>query len=101
VSLPHATFALVIRDGIVVDAPPISRHSIGRPALAVLDYYRRRGALVRSLPDPEVSPMATPKYGPTPAPMPAGMDHVMPGATATPATKHKPVTMPHPMTGKK
>lgn len=33
----------------------------------------------------------------TPTPMPGGMDHVMPAGVATPATKHPPVAMPHPL----
>lgn len=52
VSLPFATFALVVRDGLVVDAAPIARWSIGRRELDVADYYRRRGAIFQPLPDP-------------------------------------------------
>ncbi len=44
VSLPRATFALIVRDGLVVDAAPIARWSIGRREREVADYYRRRGA---------------------------------------------------------
>ncbi len=43
-SLPRATFALIVRDGLVVDAAPIARWSIGRREREVADYYRRRGA---------------------------------------------------------
>lgn len=32
-----------------------------------------------------------------PAPMPGGMDHVMPTGGATAAEKHPPVDMPHPL----
>ncbi|WP_158230692.1 hypothetical protein [Frankia sp. CcI49] len=46
VLLPYATFGLVVRDGLVVLAPPISRRSLGRPAREVWDYYARRGRVV-------------------------------------------------------
>lgn len=32
VLLSYATFGLIVRDGRVVDGPPISRRSVGRPA---------------------------------------------------------------------
>lgn len=44
VSLPWATFAIVVSGGVVVDAAPIARKSIGRPEREVADYYRSRGA---------------------------------------------------------
>lgn len=44
VSLPHATFAVVTRDGRVVDAAPIARWTIGKPERQVADYFRRKGA---------------------------------------------------------
>jgi len=50
VSLPYATFALAARDGLVVDAAPIARWSIGKPEQQVADYYRRKGAEFRPLP---------------------------------------------------
>lgn len=46
VLLPHAVFGLVVRDGAVVLAPPISRRSLGRPARQVWDYYARRGRVL-------------------------------------------------------
>ncbi|MEX5635758.1 hypothetical protein [Parafrankia sp. FMc2] len=46
VLLRHATFGLVVRDGRIVLAPPISRRSLGRPARAVWDYYAQRGRVV-------------------------------------------------------
>lgn len=51
-SLPHATFALVVRDGLVVEAAPITRWCIGRRERDVADYYRRRGAVFVPLSDP-------------------------------------------------
>lgn len=51
VSLPHATFGLVIGDDDVVrDAPPIARWALGHRKQAVLDYLEHRGADVRFLP---------------------------------------------------
>ncbi|MFF0864139.1 hypothetical protein ACFYUV_20440 [Nonomuraea sp. NPDC003560] len=44
VSLAYATFAIVVRDGRVVDAAPIARWAIGKPEQRVADYYRRKGA---------------------------------------------------------
>ncbi|MDH2424768.1 hypothetical protein [Sphaerisporangium sp. TRM90804] len=52
VSLPWATFAVVVADGLVVDAAPIARWSIGRRERDVADHYRRRGAVFVPLPDP-------------------------------------------------
>ncbi len=46
VLLPHAVFGLVVRDGVVVLAPPISKRSLGRPARQVWGYYARRGRVV-------------------------------------------------------
>lgn len=51
VSLPHATFALAVRGGVVVDGPPIARWTVGRDAAGVLAYFARRpGATVTRLP---------------------------------------------------
>jgi hypothetical protein len=50
VSLPYATFALVVAGGRVVDAAPIARKSIGHDERQVADYYRRRGAIFQPLP---------------------------------------------------
>jgi hypothetical protein len=50
VSLPYATFALVVSGGRVVDAAPIARKSIGRDERQVAAYYRRRGASFAPLP---------------------------------------------------
>ena len=54
VSLPHATFALAVRDGHVVDAAPIARWAIGKDERYVADYYRRRGARFERIGDVEV-----------------------------------------------
>ncbi|WP_187414211.1 hypothetical protein [Nonomuraea sp. PA05] len=50
VSLTYATFAVVVRDGRVVDAAPIARWSIGKPEQRVADYYKRKGAEFVPLP---------------------------------------------------
>lgn len=51
VSLSHATFALVVSDGRVVDAAPIARWCVGRREREVAEYFRRRGARFEPLPD--------------------------------------------------
>lgn len=51
VSLPYATFAVVVRDGVVVDAAPIARWAIGKPEEKVATFYRRKGATFVPLDD--------------------------------------------------
>lgn len=50
VSLPHATFGLITRDGRIIDAAPIARWTIGRDEREIADHYRRRGAHTVPLP---------------------------------------------------
>ena len=50
VVLPDATFGLAVRDGRVVDAPPIARWAVGKPEGEVAGYYRARGARFRTVP---------------------------------------------------
>jgi hypothetical protein len=47
VYLPHATFALAAEDGVIVEAAPIARWTLGKQESAVAAYYRSRGALFR------------------------------------------------------
>lgn len=49
VSLPYATFGLVIRDGRVSAAPPVARWAAGKHEAEVAGYYRRRGAVLTVL----------------------------------------------------
>ena len=49
VSLPHATFGLLVADGVITKAPPIARWAIGRGEHEVAAYYRRRGAEFREV----------------------------------------------------
>lgn len=54
VALPYATFALGIRDGRVVDAPPIAwktMRRIGTDWQTVKSFYRQQGGLIRPLPE--------------------------------------------------
>lgn len=44
VSLPHATYGLLISDGRVVEAPPIARWAIGKNERTVAQYLLRKGA---------------------------------------------------------
>jgi hypothetical protein len=46
---PRAVFGLRVRDGVVFDAAPMGRRSIGRPAAEVVRFYRGRGARVVQL----------------------------------------------------
>lgn len=49
VSVSYATFALCVRNGRIVEAPPIARWAIGRDERDVADFYRRKGAIFRDL----------------------------------------------------
>jgi hypothetical protein len=54
VSLPHATFGLVVAGGRVIEAPPIAQRAVkrlGRDEHRVAAYYRARGAQFRSVPE--------------------------------------------------
>lgn len=46
VSLPYATFALMLRAGIVIRAAPIAGWAVGKEEALVLGYYRRKGATI-------------------------------------------------------
>lgn len=59
VSLRHATFVLGSVDGVVTEAPPISRRSQGRRLEDVLSYYRGRGATIVELPPTDAMRSAT------------------------------------------
>jgi len=53
VSLPYATFALGIKDGHVVEAPPIAWRTLqwlGTDERLVAPYLLRKGAVIRELP---------------------------------------------------
>lgn len=47
----HATFALVVQDGRVVDAAPIARWAVGHPEAEVLAGYTKRGARLYVYPE--------------------------------------------------
>ena len=49
VSLDYATFGLQTTDGIVTDAPPIARWTMGKSESTVLNYFRRKGATIKPL----------------------------------------------------
>ena len=44
VSMEHATFGLRCDQGVVVEAPPIARWTVGLPEARVAAYYRKKGA---------------------------------------------------------
>jgi hypothetical protein len=44
VSLPYATFGIAVSAGVVVEAAPIARWTLGRDEREVAGYFRRRGA---------------------------------------------------------
>lgn len=44
VSSPRCTFSLVEKNGVVVEAAPISRWALGEPIEKVLAWWRRKGA---------------------------------------------------------
>lgn len=50
VSLPRATFALIVKDGRVVDAAPYGRRYLGWGERRAADALRRAGAVFQPLP---------------------------------------------------
>lgn len=46
VSLPEYTILLVVEDGVVVQAPPIARWTVGKTRMEVILYFMRRKALL-------------------------------------------------------
>lgn len=46
ISLHYATFGLVSKDYIIVEAAPISKYSLGRKESDVINYYNRKGAKI-------------------------------------------------------
>jgi len=44
VSLPYATFGIIVRGGQVIEAAPIARWTLGKDERDVAGYYRRKGA---------------------------------------------------------
>lgn len=51
VSMEHATFAVAVRDGKVVAAPPIARWAVGKDERFAAMCWRELGAVFRDLPD--------------------------------------------------
>jgi hypothetical protein len=49
VSLPYATFAVAVRGGRVVEAPPIARRWLGKDEREAAAYWRRQGAVFKAL----------------------------------------------------
>lgn len=49
VSQKHATFLLIVENGIVVDAPPIARWTLGKDVKWLKAYYRFREVEVREI----------------------------------------------------
>ena len=46
INLSYATFGLVVRNGIVIQAPPIARWTIGKSSYSVTNYYNNKGAKI-------------------------------------------------------
>lgn len=51
VVMPRAVFAVVVRDGVVVDAAPIARWAVGQDERKVAAWFRARGARFEPLRD--------------------------------------------------
>lgn len=47
ISLPHATFGLVVEKGIVIEAPPIAKWTLDKQIEVVEKYYLKKGAVVK------------------------------------------------------
>jgi hypothetical protein len=66
IDLGPLTFAVVAEPvtGLVVDAPPVARWTVGRHIDDVRAYYRRRGAGLRGAPEaPTIRPDASRSWG--------------------------------------
>lgn len=46
ISLPYATFLLVVEDNKIVLAPPIAKWAIGKNPETVMNYYESKGAKI-------------------------------------------------------
>lgn len=44
IALPYAVFGIKVEGGVVVDAAPIARWTVGKSERYVADHYRCRGA---------------------------------------------------------
>jgi hypothetical protein len=51
VSLPYATFGLIVSGGVVADAAPVAGWAVGKDEREVAVFYRRKGAVFRVVPD--------------------------------------------------
>jgi hypothetical protein len=51
ISLPHATFGLVVTNDLVSEAAPIARWAVGKSFWQVRDYYVGRGGYVEWTPE--------------------------------------------------
>lgn len=49
ISQPHATFGVKAVDGVIMDAAPIARWTLGKPEHKVIMYYVNKGARVEML----------------------------------------------------
>jgi hypothetical protein len=45
ITTSDATFGLIAKGGIVVQAAPISSESVGRPVMEVIRFYRQQGEM--------------------------------------------------------
>lgn len=48
-SLPYATFAIVEKEDVIVDAAPIARWMVGRPGSEVRAWIARKGGVFQLL----------------------------------------------------
>ena len=49
INLSFANFAIIVRDGMVIDAAPIMRWVIGKPLQVAVDYVARRGGTIEKV----------------------------------------------------
>lgn len=54
VSLPYATYGIVVCDGKVVDAAPIARWMIGKDTHSVREWIKKKGGIYKVLSKEEV-----------------------------------------------
>lgn len=60
ISMSHATFGLVVRQGYVAEAPPIAHWTLGHSITDVLRYYLRKKADIRIITPEEKDGEANP-----------------------------------------
>lgn len=54
VTTRNASFGVVVRDGVIIEAAPIARWAVGKDERLVADRFRRQGAVFERLRDEDL-----------------------------------------------